>query len=422
MRSKEKKKKHVRTQGPDLLHGGADDEEVALDTKKNQGTTAAAFRPTILRSDHGRAEPMTISAYKIRPDNCQLEKLTLEDALDGYKQQEELLQSSESPPAEGVPDTTYWIDVDVRGNATDEILLMLHTKILDHLVSMPEFLRRHVKSERKLHTTQVWTLSRAALVVMRILAPSSTNDILHTSAICLDHMLVTITMAKQSAVSKLSYRQRSLLDMDSIMADVYERELPHPSVSGAVVVWLAVHIERTASTAYALRDELLEKLELLDRDDGAASLSLKEILELKDTLLRVSSVAEEQNQTLHSLCYGDEMTDALTFADCKGSLGLLISSAKSTERMTSRLEKRMADLKQGYDARQQDLINRRLSLLTIMSSVFLPLTLMAGLWGMNFTNMPELRGENGYYYALASMAFVGLSLLFFFYKNGWFEL
>jgi magnesium transporter len=47
---------------------------------------------------------------------------------------------------------------------------------------------------------------------------------------------------------------------------------------------------------------------------------------------------------------------------------------------------------------------------------------MAGLWGMNFTNMPELRGENGYYYALASMAFVGLSLLFFFYKNGWFEL
>jgi magnesium transporter len=187
-------------------------------------------------------------------------------------------------------------------------------------------------------------------------------------------------------------------------------------------VWLALHLERTASTAYALRDELLEKLELLDREGGAASLSLKEILELKDSLLRVASVAEEQNHTLHSLCHGDEMTDALTFADCKGSLGLLISMAKSTERMTSRVEKRMADLKQGYDAHQQDHINRRLSLLTIMSSIFLPLTLMAGIWGMNFENMPELPRENAYYYALASMAFVGLTMLFFFYKNGWFEM
>jgi magnesium transporter len=95
--------------------------------------------------------------------------------------------------------------------------------------------------------------------------------------------------------------------------------------------------------------------------------------------------------------------------------------ASSTERSLLRLEKRVADMRQTYDAYQQDRINHHLAVLTILSATFLPLTLMAGIWGMNFSNMPELERENAYFYALASMVGVAIAFLFTFYYHGWFQ-
>ena len=120
-------------------------------------------------------------------------------------------------------------------------------------------------------------------------------------------------------------------------------------------------------------------VELMDQD--IAKLKLEDIVELKDSLLRVSTVAEEQNQCVLSLAEGEDMTQALSFGSCKGCIRVLLSTAGSTERMLFRLEKRIDDLRAGFDAHQQDLINHRLNLLTILSAVFLPLTLMAGIWG-----------------------------------------
>jgi magnesium transporter len=49
----------------------------------------------------------------------------------------------------------------------------------------------------------------------------------------------------------------------------------------------------------------------------------------------------------------------------------------------------------------------------------LPLTLLAGIYGMNFENMPELKWELGYFGALGAMAVVGLGLLGVFWRLGW---
>jgi magnesium transporter len=45
---------------------------------------------------------------------------------------------------------------------------------------------------------------------------------------------------------------------------------------------------------------------------------------------------------------------------------------------------------------------------------------MAGIWGMNFVNMPELEGENAYFYALGAMATVAATSLLVFWRTGWF--
>ena len=62
--------------------------------------------------------------------------------------------------------------------------------------------------------------------------------------------------------------------------------------------------------------------------------------------------------------------------------------------------------------------------LTIVGSIFIPLSFVAGLWGMNFDtnsryNMPELEWTYGYPFALGLMAFIALSLLAFFWRMGW---
>ena len=55
--------------------------------------------------------------------------------------------------------------------------------------------------------------------------------------------------------------------------------------------------------------------------------------------------------------------------------------------------------------------NKIMKLLTIISTIFIPLTFIAGLYGMNFKHMPELEWEYGYFFALALMAFIGVLII-----------
>ncbi len=69
--------------------------------------------------------------------------------------------------------------------------------------------------------------------------------------------------------------------------------------------------------------------------------------------------------------------------------------------------------------------NEVVKLLTIVSSIFIPLGFLAGLWGMNFDtdaspwNMPELDFYFGYPLALAIMATIAFGLLWYFHRKGW---
>lgn len=72
-------------------------------------------------------------------------------------------------------------------------------------------------------------------------------------------------------------------------------------------------------------------------------------------------------------------------------------------------------------------MNEVMKFLTVISSVFIPLTFIAGVYGMNFDpesspwNMPELKWYLGYPLCWALMGIVGFSLVYFFWKRGWFE-
>ncbi|UCF34209.1 MAG: magnesium/cobalt transporter CorA [Phycisphaerales bacterium] len=63
--------------------------------------------------------------------------------------------------------------------------------------------------------------------------------------------------------------------------------------------------------------------------------------------------------------------------------------------------------------------NEVMKVLTIMASIFIPLTFMAGIYGMNFENMPELHTRWGYPILLAVMVVTAVVMIVFFRRKGW---
>ena len=69
---------------------------------------------------------------------------------------------------------------------------------------------------------------------------------------------------------------------------------------------------------------------------------------------------------------------------------------------------------------QSQQMNEVMKRLTVISTIMLPLTLIAGIYGMNFEHMPELKWEHGYFLALSTMACVAGLILFYFRQKRWF--
>ena len=64
-------------------------------------------------------------------------------------------------------------------------------------------------------------------------------------------------------------------------------------------------------------------------------------------------------------------------------------------------------------------MNEVMKVLTIISTIFIPLTLVAGIYGMNFRFMPELEMRWGYPIVLLSMFLVGGIMIIYFRKRKW---
>jgi magnesium transporter len=156
-------------------------------------------------------------------------------------------------------------------------------------------------------------------------------------------------------------------------------------------------------------------------DEQPKMMKLEEILRIRDNSLFVQGVAEEQNTCLDMLHDMDVESDGVDFAKIEGALAMLVKTSESIEQLCKHLESRVTGLKNAFVAHQQDRLSRRLAMLTILSAIFLPLTFLAGVYGMNFDNMPELHYEYSYFILWGSMWFVAISMTLFFYLDGWFS-
>jgi len=80
-----------------------------------------------------------------------------------------------------------------------------------------------------------------------------------------------------------------------------------------------------------------------------------------------------------------------------------------------------ADIRDNYLSLNSHQTNNVMKVLTIITSIFAPLTFIAGIYGMNFNYMPELKWQYGYFLTLGLMGIIGVAMYLWFKKKGWFN-
>jgi magnesium transporter len=111
-------------------------------------------------------------------------------------------------------------------------------------------------------------------------------------------------------------------------------------------------------------------------------------------------------------------TTRLYLRDCYDHIVQVVELVETYRELT-------ADLRDLYMSSLSNRINETMRVLTIISTIFIPLTFIAGIYGMNFDpdaspwNMPELRWYYGYPLSLALMGLTSLGMLIFFWWKGW---
>ncbi len=83
----------------------------------------------------------------------------------------------------------------------------------------------------------------------------------------------------------------------------------------------------------------------------------------------------------------------------------------------------LQDLQEYHHTQQERRTNEVIRTLTVMSSVFIPLTFLVGLWGMNFQFMPEIHTEwghkYGYFLALGTMSLLAIGIILWMKRKRW---
>ncbi|HET9805665.1 MAG: magnesium transporter CorA family protein [Deltaproteobacteria bacterium] len=83
------------------------------------------------------------------------------------------------------------------------------------------------------------------------------------------------------------------------------------------------------------------------------------------------------------------------------------------------MHQRVVSLRETYNSSLSANLNETIRTLTVIATIVLPLTLITGIYGMNFEFMPELTSPFGYFYALGLIAAVGGGMIYYFRRKRW---
>jgi magnesium transporter len=165
-------------------------------------------------------------------------------------------------------------------------------------------------------------------------------------------------------------------------------------------------------------DALEDKIQLVQIEvfENPTRETLDRIFALKRDVAQLRRICTPQREIMHRLARGEfkvvSPRAAVYFRDIYDNLYRIVDASYSYQ-----------DLMQGtldaYLSAVNNRLNETMKRLTLIGAIMATLTVISGIYGMNFDNMPELRWRFGYVWALGLMGSVSAGLVYWFRKRGW---
>lgn len=178
-------------------------------------------------------------------------------------------------------------------------------------------------------------------------------------------------------------------------------------------------LDRVFDNYFLVIDNLQEKLDKLEsivinnpvKKDFYSILKLKkEITKFRKNVLPLKEICSKLKDSDIKELFDEDME--IYLKDLQEHVSII---SENTESLFSQGN----DLLQLYHSTISTGMNEIMKVLTMISSIFIPLSFLAGLYGMNFENMPELKWHYGYFLILLIMCFIVIGAVIYFKRKKW---
>ncbi len=235
---------------------------------------------------------------------------------------------------------------------------------------------------------------------------------LHSFAVVLTQdTLLTIQLGSSPPLQRVEALRERLRGGHGRIRHAGPDYLAHALIDGVVDACLDV-TERVEERFEGLEDEVL---------GGRTGTVVARLLTLRADVLRVRRALVPLRDALRSMLADSELIRPDTIPHVRDVLDHTTQVIDRADAFRE-LEQGLINLVVATDSAR---MNETMKVLTVMSSIFIPLSFVAGVYGMNFDggvsdlNMPELRWKYGYFLALALMGLIGGGLFAWFWRKGW---
>jgi len=313
---------------------------------------------------------------------------------------EDLLHHGDNAPSQSDEPERYWIDL--TAPSRDEL-----TRFLD-AYQVPAFMQElaaspHCRDILGDHSSGALVSEEATYFFFPLFGQKEETAVVRLAGICTRDALITFHKTELAVLSDV---QRVAQEGDV---------LAQTTLSALVLTLLRAVINRSADTANKLRERVRSTSEQLARHDAV---ELDQVLQLERQVDTLGAVVDEQLTCVRSLCVGD--VETFNLEGLERQFSVITTNLETLDRALDRLDRHVESLRSQYDSRLAEHTNRRLATLTVFSAVFMPLSLIAGIYGMNFRHMPELGMPGAYPITLGVMGGLAAFLLVLFWRKGWF--
>jgi magnesium transporter len=213
----------------------------------------------------------------------------------------------------------------------------------------------------------------------------------------------------------VTHHKHPMRAIESVMEDVGRSG--RPLKQGAAYVAHGV-LDHVVDDYIPVLDRIDAELDALETEvlTGASDEVLAKIFRIKRELQQLRRAVVHQKEVFHRLGRGDfqQIPEALVpfFRDVFDHFARVSDLAESYRDL-------VGGALETYLSVQSNRMNAIMKTLTLTATLFMPLTFIAGLYGMNFEFMPELRQRWGYPMVLGVMVLMAIGMLIFYRRRGW---